>query len=144
VGVFVWARDPCRLSAKNRSESLAGPRFGGARSLLPFLFFFTLVTGRRRSFSLKLSDTRVYAPQIRALLGTASHFCEVVASSHSKLAFPGLRLVLPPWNLLVQELLRAPGEHASACRGTSLIRNTAYRGTSLIRKRHPPGTIIQP
>jgi len=28
--------------------------------------------------SLELSDTQVYAPYIRALLGTASHFCEVV------------------------------------------------------------------
>ena len=27
-----------------------------------FFFFFTLVTGRRRSMSLKLSDTRVYEP----------------------------------------------------------------------------------
>ena len=39
---------------------------------------FTLVTGPRRSLSLKLSDTRVYAPQIRARLGTTAHFCEVV------------------------------------------------------------------
>ena len=31
--------------------------------------FFTLVTGPRRSLSLKLSDTKVYAPQIRARLG---------------------------------------------------------------------------
>ena len=38
-------------------------------------FFFTLVTGPRRSLSLKLSDTSVYAPQIRARLGTASNFC---------------------------------------------------------------------
>ena len=38
--------------------------------LLPLLgFFFTLVTGPRRSLSLKLSDKRVYEPQIRALLG---------------------------------------------------------------------------
>ena len=29
--------------------------------------------------SLELSDAKVYAPQIRALLGTAAHFCEVVA-----------------------------------------------------------------
>jgi len=36
-------------------------------------FFFTLVTGRRRNFSLKLSD----GPQIRARLGTTAHFCEV-------------------------------------------------------------------
>ena len=28
--------------------------------------------------SLELSDTKVYEPQIRALLGTASRFCEVV------------------------------------------------------------------
>ena len=28
--------------------------------------------------SLELRDTKVYEPQIRALLGTASHFCEVV------------------------------------------------------------------
>ena len=30
------------------------------------LFFFTLVTGPRRSLSLNLSDTRVYEPQMRA------------------------------------------------------------------------------
>ena len=29
-------------------------------------FFFTLVTGRKRSLSLTLSDTRVYEPQIRS------------------------------------------------------------------------------
>ena len=28
--------------------------------------------------SLELSDTKVYEPQIRALLGTDSHFCEIV------------------------------------------------------------------
>ena len=38
-------------------------------------FFFTPVTGPRRSFSLKLSDTRDYEPQIRARLGTTAHFC---------------------------------------------------------------------
>ena len=30
-----------------------------------FFFFFTLVTGPRRSLSLKLSGTRVHAPEIR-------------------------------------------------------------------------------
>jgi len=45
-----------------------------------FFFFFTLVTGPRRSFTLKLCDTRVYAPQIRARLGTTSHFCKVVVA----------------------------------------------------------------
>ena len=34
-----------------------------------FFCFFTLVTGPRRSLSLKLRDTRVYEPQIRARLG---------------------------------------------------------------------------
>ena len=41
-------------------------------------FFFTLITGPRRSLSLKLGDTRVYEPYIRARLGTTAHFCEVV------------------------------------------------------------------
>ena len=41
-------------------------------------FFFTLVAGPRRSLGLKLSGTRVYEPQIRARLGTTTHFCEVV------------------------------------------------------------------
>jgi len=41
-------------------------------------FFFTLVTGPRRSLSLELSDTRVYEPQVRSRLGTTTHFCEVV------------------------------------------------------------------
>ena len=36
------------------------------------LFFFTLVTGPSRSLSLKLSDARVYEPQIRARLGTTA------------------------------------------------------------------------
>ena len=35
-----------------------------------FFFFFTLDTGSERSFSPKLSDTRVYEPQIRARPGT--------------------------------------------------------------------------
>ena len=34
-------------------------------------FFFTLFTGRRRSLGLKLSDTRVYEPQIRARILTS-------------------------------------------------------------------------
>jgi len=34
-----------------------------------------------KALSLKLSDTRVYEPQIRARLGTTAHFCEVVVRS---------------------------------------------------------------
>ena len=41
------------------------------------LFFFTLVSGPRRSLRLKLSDTRVYAPRIRAPLSA-----QMVASLH--------------------------------------------------------------
>ena len=42
-----------------------------------FFFFVTLVTGPRRSLNLKLSDTGVYEPHIRARLVTTAHFCEV-------------------------------------------------------------------
>jgi len=42
--------------------------------------------------SLELSDTKVYAPQIRALLGTAAHFCEVVVL---KLRTPGFGFRVP-------------------------------------------------
>ena len=38
----------------------------------------TLVSGPRRSLSLKLTDTRVYEPQIRARLGTTVQFCKAV------------------------------------------------------------------
>ena len=48
--------------------SMSASRMG---RMLPF-FFFTLGTGPRRSLSLKLSDTRVYEPQIRARLGTTA------------------------------------------------------------------------
>ena len=40
--------------------------------VLFFCFFFTLITGPGRSLSLKLSDTRVYEPQIIARLGTTA------------------------------------------------------------------------
>jgi len=41
--------------------------------------FAIRVTGPSRSLSLKLSETRVYEPQIRARLGTTAHICKVVA-----------------------------------------------------------------
>jgi len=47
--------------------------------------------------SLELSDTHVYAPYIRALLGTDSHFCEVVVLKLSSPAPPaGLHLPRHP------------------------------------------------
>ena len=39
---------------------------------LPLLFSSLLLS------NLELSDTKVYAPEIRPRLGTAAHFCEVV------------------------------------------------------------------
>jgi len=41
-------------------------------------FFFTLVTGPTRSLRLKLIETRVYEPEIRARLGTTANVCQVV------------------------------------------------------------------
>ena len=49
-----------------------GKRLGGKATALVAVadnFFFTLVTGPRRALSLKLSDTRVYEPEIRTRLG---------------------------------------------------------------------------
>jgi len=46
------------------------------------VFFFTLVTGPRRSSSLKLSDTGVYAPQIRATSLRAPTNSRAHAHSH--------------------------------------------------------------
>jgi len=40
--------------------------------ILCFFFFLTLVTGPRRSLSLKLSDTRVYEPQIYIVPSTVA------------------------------------------------------------------------
>jgi hypothetical protein len=68
-----------------------------------FFFFFTPVAGPSRSLSLKLSDTRVYEPQIRARLDNHASVCVDVFS-----AFP------PP--------------HAVECRGASLIRKRAPLG----------------
>ena len=72
-----WQDVSHRLAHRVQRSSPASPR----KPLRSFFFFsFTLVTGPRRSLSLKLSDTRVYEPQIRARLGTTAHFCEVVSN----------------------------------------------------------------
>ena len=61
--------DPLHISVFNDYLVVSLP---GA--VCQFFFFFTLVTGPRRSLSLKLSDTRVYEPQIRARLGTTAQW----------------------------------------------------------------------
>ena len=51
-----------------------------------FFLLFTLVTGPRRSSSLKWSDARVYEPQIRARLVTTAHFwvCSVAEEAKTR------------------------------------------------------------
>ena len=56
----------CRIPCISRTWKMG---FDGARGRTLFFFFFTLVTGPRRALSLKLSDTRVYEPEIRTRLG---------------------------------------------------------------------------
>ena len=86
-----WLRHDVSGHREGRIERRGRGRDGVAASHVPprsrqgarlccffFFFFFTLVTGPIRSSSLKLSDTRVCAPQIRARLGTTAHFCEVL------------------------------------------------------------------
>ena len=50
---------------------------GFANTSLAFFLFGTL--GHSRPSSLKLSDTRVYEPQLRARLGSTAHLCQVVS-----------------------------------------------------------------
>ena len=100
-----------KLSAQEQQLRL----WGGWGLRFFFCFFFTLVTGPRRSLSLKLSDTRVYEHQIR---GTTTHFCEVIVLE--------LRAVRPPYTRvrLFQARVRP-----------------SYPGTSLIRNRPPSRTL---
>jgi len=67
-----------RASGPRSSETSSPPGLVPTPVIIFFLLLFTLVTGPGRSLSLKLSDTRVYEPHIRARLGTTSHFCGVV------------------------------------------------------------------
>jgi len=55
-----------RPASSPRASPLARARCVWNRLWGFFFFFFTLVTGPSRSLSLKLSDTRVYEPQIQA------------------------------------------------------------------------------
>ena len=98
-----------------------------------FFFFFTPVTGPRRSLSLKLRDTRVYEPQIRAHLGTTAHF------------FP----TRPRRARRKGRIRRETSKHKSRERSSLATNQIArcemlYRGTSLIRKRFPLGPYSRP
>ena len=64
-----------KLTLNTPTKGLAWQPQGCTGTTLPynvsfFFFFFTLVTGPRRALSLKLSDTRVYEPEIRTRLGS--------------------------------------------------------------------------
>jgi hypothetical protein len=63
-----------------------------------FFFFFTLVTCYRKSLSLKLSDTRVYEPQVRARLETTAHLRMLLATSLLLLNLAKHRNQNPPHN----------------------------------------------
>ena len=54
--------------------TLARTHSGGT----PFRFRLPIFSSSLLLSSLELSDTKVYEPQTRALLGTGSYFCEVV------------------------------------------------------------------
>jgi hypothetical protein len=54
-------------------------RYGHTSPQATFFFFFFFVT-----LGLEMSDTKVYEPEIRALLGPASHYCEAPSTGASK------------------------------------------------------------
>ena len=69
VSVVVTSQDDLSMSAETSIQYVMAPEVTSAQV---FFFFITL--------GLQLSDTKVYEPEIRALLGTASHFCEAVVN----------------------------------------------------------------
>ena len=60
---------------KRRSVNFPGAEPRSRPESILFFFFFTLVTGPRRSLSLKLSDTRVSESQTRAHLRASLYPC---------------------------------------------------------------------
>jgi hypothetical protein len=54
--------------------------------------------------SLEVSDTQVYAPEIRALLGTASHFCETFVLKLRTVGGEQVRVTLPAGNIAIASL----------------------------------------
>ena len=70
-----------RPAPRTSARSSRKTNMAGCRGCFFFLFF-TLVTGPSRSLSLKLRDTRVYDPPIRARLGP------LVTSKHLSKCWP--------------------------------------------------------
>jgi len=77
------------------------------------LFFITL--------GLELSDTKVYEPEIRALLGTASHYCRAVCS---RIGNCTVRYSSDPQTLKL-------AQHCHHLRSTTLLTDTAYTCTPI-------------
>jgi len=74
--LFEVRRVGCAGVSKSR-DGCAGAICQGTASVAIFSSFSFLLS------SLELSDTKVYEPCIRARLGTAAHFCEVVVLKFS-------------------------------------------------------------
>jgi hypothetical protein len=100
-----------------------------------------------------LSNTTVYAPYIRALLGTVSHFCKVVVPMMGLVVVPmmglavvpmmgydglgscsydGQRVVLSPRRRIVDL-----GPARLAIQHLHVVLGSGYRDTSLTRHNHP-------
>ena len=78
ITTIKWIRTR-RLSVKNSLSLVVN--FRGGRQLADVRVVVPSAVerlGTHQTVRLKLSDTQVYEPYIRALLGTASHFCEAV------------------------------------------------------------------
>ena len=110
------------MMSEKRSETVPP-----ASSRISLLLFFTLVTGPRRSLSLKLSDTRVYEPQIRACLGTTAHFCEVVSRGVNTRDSCARVQKLSRWSC------RIPG-HLSSVDASDISKDTIKRSSSSSRE----------
>ena len=123
----------------------------GAQGHLVDLIFLSLLLS-----NLELSDTKFYERKKRALLRTASHYCEAVGCGGSttlllsagvapdRTVIPSLRFACtcqtPIENIGVPRSLETPCNSEA---GHTVIASwrfaCTYRGTSLIRNRHPVG-----
>ena len=83
------ARSGCRgLKVNKEEEEVDLFRNGGE-----FQGLVVVVSSSLLLSSLELSDTQAYEPQIRALLGTASNFCEYEKQFRRGIVFEAHRLV---------------------------------------------------
>jgi len=112
-------------------DLVPGNRAWDMRTMLPrevLFFFFTLVTGPRRSLSLTLSDTRV---KIRARLGTIAHFCRVVV-----LEWTGLRDgVLRAWDMRSMQQREVPESPTTRISKVLNLRTTTSQKCAVVPRR---------